>query len=113
MGVDLRTAIMRAFLALTLFVAVALASPNRSPRDIFWLEDGELCIEGTQCKSGCCQKEDWIELARCMPKSTEGARCDGDDLWDVYEFCPCENGLKCTRDNSSDGERRCADPNDQ
>merc|ERR1712136_340603 len=80
---------------------------------IFWLDDGELCIEGTQCKSSCCQKEDWIELARCAPKSFEGELCDGDDLWDVYEFCPCETGLKCTRDGSSDGNRRCADPNDQ
>ncbi|XP_002129864.2 colipase-like [Ciona intestinalis] len=74
---------------------------------IFGLEDGELCVEGDQCSSYCCM--DFNGFNRCAPLSIEGAVCENDGLWDVYDHCPCESGLSCVNSGS---KKICSDPND-
>lgn len=41
-------------------------------------ENGEICLEGTQCLSGCCHKDSLVDIYRCAPKSISGARCEKD-----------------------------------
>ncbi|XP_043925817.1 uncharacterized protein LOC122800438 [Protopterus annectens] len=82
------------------------------------LNNGELCIEGIQCKSKCCYRRHGLDLARCAPMSKENAECSPNYIWDVYYRCPCEAGLKCETDRTIIGGIThtdfgiCMDPNE-
>ncbi|XP_064425203.1 uncharacterized protein LOC102346221 [Latimeria chalumnae] len=66
----------------------------------FWKDNGELCLEGIQCKSGCCFRRNGLDLARCASLSAENQECSPNYIFDVYYKCPCEKGLKCETDRS-------------
>lgn len=36
---------------------------------------GELCVQSAQCKSGCCQRDTGLSLARCSQKAAETQGC--------------------------------------
>lgn len=38
-------------------------------------DTGELCLQSAQCKSGCCQRDSGLSLARCVPKAAELQDC--------------------------------------
>lgn len=82
------------------------------------LDNGELCIEGIQCKSKCCFRRNGLDFARCAPLSKENAECSPNYIWDVYYRCPCEAGLKCETDRTIIGSIThtdfgiCMDPNE-
>lgn len=43
-----------------------------------WLslqEDGEICLNSMQCKSGCCQHDTILGVARCTHKAMENSEC--------------------------------------
>ncbi|XP_048408867.1 colipase-like [Stegostoma tigrinum] len=97
-------------------IAVGIAAPERG---LFLnLSNGELCIGSFQCKSGCCQRDTGLSLARCASKSAERDACSSHLLYNVYYKCPCENGLKCDGDKTIIGSITntnfgiCKDPND-
>ncbi|XP_043925102.1 colipase-like [Protopterus annectens] len=104
------------------YVAQGIALPKEEPEPddskFINLENGELCIEGIQCKSGCCYKRNLLDLARCAPLSKENEECSPDYIWDVYYRCPCEAGLKCETDRTITGGVThtdfgiCLDPRD-
>ncbi|XP_069792555.1 colipase-like isoform X1 [Narcine bancroftii] len=79
--------------------------------------NGELCIGSFQCKSGCCQRDTGLSLARCANKNAEGNACSNHLLYNIYYKCPCEDGLKCDGDKSIIGSitntnfGTCKDPN--
>ncbi|XP_036434288.1 colipase-like [Colossoma macropomum] len=81
------------------------------------LNNGELCILSSQCKSSCCQHSSGLDLFRCAPRAAERETCSKYTLYDTYYFCPCENGLKCEGDWSIGGSitntnfGNCVDPN--
>uniref|UniRef100_A0A8V1A1L4 Colipase n=1 Tax=Gallus gallus TaxID=9031 RepID=A0A8V1A1L4_CHICK len=61
-------------------------------------DTGELCLQSAQCKSGCCQRDSGLSLARCSPKAAETQDCSRKSLYGVYYKCPCESGLSCDAD---------------
>ncbi|XP_032812677.1 colipase B-like [Petromyzon marinus] len=108
---------MRLILALAaLCIVVVSAVPPKEK--FFFLDVGELCLVGTQCKSGCCKRENQIGARRCAALSSETQLCQYDGIRDVYYECPCESGLKCDVDRTIGGIivtndiGVCIDPND-
>ncbi|KAM9185108.1 colipase [Mergus octosetaceus] len=85
-------------LSLTLLAPALAASLERGL--IFNLDTGELCLQSAQCKSGCCQRNSGLSLARCAPKAAELQDCSPQSLYGVYYKCPCESGLTCDADRS-------------
>uniref|UniRef100_A0A8C6QFV7 Colipase n=2 Tax=Nannospalax galili TaxID=1026970 RepID=A0A8C6QFV7_NANGA len=86
-------------LLLLALVAVAYAAPG--PRGIVInLEDGEICLNSAQCKSGCCQHNTILGILRCTAKSRENSECSPPTLYGIYYTCPCERGLSCEGDKS-------------
>ncbi|NXC37727.1 COL Colipase, partial [Penelope pileata] len=104
-------------LLVLLLLAPALAAPQERGL-IFNLNAGELCLQSLQCKSGCCQHDSGLSLARCVPKAAENQECSPKSLYGVYYKCPCESGLDCDADWSIVGSLTntdygiCVDPND-
>ncbi|XP_072700876.1 colipase [Ciconia boyciana] len=82
-----------------LLLALLLLAPALSARHkrglIFNLDTGELCLQSTQCKSGCCHRGSGLSLARCTPKAAEFQECSPKSIYGVYYKCPCESGLTC------------------
>lgn len=37
--------------------------------------DGEICLNSLQCKSGCCQHDTILGVARCTHKAMENSEC--------------------------------------
>lgn len=60
------------------------------------LENGELCMTSSQCKSGACGRSSGLELARCVPKAVVGEACTAKELTGTYYKPPCEQNLTCT-----------------
>ncbi|XP_054837355.1 colipase [Eublepharis macularius] len=84
-----------------LLLPLALAEPSSSPRGIiFNLDNGELCFNSYQCKSGCCHRADAFSLARCACKAAENQECSRKHIYGVYYRCLCENGLTCDADRT-------------
>ncbi|XP_008590216.1 PREDICTED: colipase isoform X1 [Galeopterus variegatus] len=80
-------------------IAVAYAAPD--PRGlVINLEEGEICLNKIQCKSGCCQHTSAISVARCAPMVRENSECSASSLYGIYYKCPCERGLTCQGDKS-------------
>ncbi|CAK8686599.1 colipase-like [Clavelina lepadiformis] len=93
-----------------LFVVLLWTAADAQLVELTDLDNGELCFEGDQCKSYCCQRDSYTEIARCQAYNPEGARCQNDGIWDVYDYCPCELGLDCRKDSWD--VYYCVDPND-
>ncbi|XP_032305198.1 colipase isoform X2 [Coturnix japonica] len=74
--------------------------PQNEPRSDESLSGdiGELCVQSAQCKSGCCQRDTGLSLARCSQKAAETQGCSRKSLYGVYYKCPCESGLSCDAD---------------
>ncbi|NP_001075712.1 colipase precursor [Oryctolagus cuniculus] len=84
-----------------LLVALSVAYAAPGPRGIVInLEEGELCLNSAQCKSGCCHHSSALSLARCAPKASENSECSPQTIYGVYYKCPCERGLTCEGDKS-------------
>ncbi|KAM4834977.1 colipase [Thomomys bottae] len=80
-------------------LAVVCAAPG--PRGIIInLDEGELCLNSLQCKSGCCQHDTILGLPRCTQKARENSGCSPKNIQGVYYQCPCERGLSCEGDKS-------------
>ncbi|GAB1300797.1 Colipase [Apodemus speciosus] len=81
-------------------IAVVYAAPG--PRGLFInLEDGgEICLNSMQCKSGCCQHDTILGVARCTHKAMENGECSPKTVYGIYYRCPCERGLTCEGDRS-------------
>ncbi|NXX79528.1 COL Colipase, partial [Urocolius indicus] len=86
-------------LLVLLLLAPALPAPQGRGL-IINLEAGELCLQSIQCKSGCCQREGVLSLARCAPKAAEFQVCSPKSIYNVYYKCPCESGLTCDADRT-------------
>ncbi|XP_003226535.1 colipase [Anolis carolinensis] len=83
---------------LLLFTCI-LAESFASPRGlIFNLDNGELCMQSLQCKSGCCHRTSGLSLARCSDKAAENQECSRKHIYGIYYRCPCESGLTCDAD---------------
>ncbi|NXK56353.1 COL Colipase, partial [Chauna torquata] len=106
--------LLRLLLSL-LLLAPALAAPNERGL-ILNLDIGELCVQSAQCRSGCCQRNSGLSLARCARKAAEFQVCSPKSIYGVYYKCPCESGLTCDADRSIVGSITnsdfgiCADP---
>ncbi|XP_012885060.1 PREDICTED: colipase [Dipodomys ordii] len=85
---------------LLITLAVACAAPPDPRGIIINLDEGELCLNSAQCKSGCCQHNTVLGLARCTQKARENAECSPKHIQGVYYRCPCERGLYCEGDRS-------------
>ncbi|XP_040838890.1 colipase [Ochotona curzoniae] len=88
----------KVLILLLVVLAVAHAAPERGI--IINLENGELCLNSAQCKSGCCQHSSALSLARCEPKASENSECSPQTIYGIYYKCPCERGLTCEGDRS-------------
>ncbi|KAM3924259.1 colipase [Leptodactylus fuscus] len=86
--------------AVLLFLCLLLSCEVAQSGLIFNLDNGELCLQSAQCKSGCCYHDSLLALARCAPKAAETQKCSPLHLYGVYYYCPCESGLKCEVDRS-------------
>ncbi|XP_029429880.1 colipase [Rhinatrema bivittatum] len=105
------------FLLLPLLTfALTLAAPPDKGL-IINLDNGELCLNSLQCKSGCCHRRSGLSLARCAPKAAETQECSPKSIIGVYYKCVCESGLTCEADKSIVGSITnsnfgiCVDPN--
>uniref|UniRef100_A0A6J0TU82 Colipase n=1 Tax=Pogona vitticeps TaxID=103695 RepID=A0A6J0TU82_9SAUR len=79
-----------------LLLTFVLAETFANPRGLITnLDNGELCLQSIQCKSGCCHKNSLLGLARCMDKAAENQECSRKHLYGFYYRCPCEGGLNC------------------
>ncbi|KAG8450987.1 hypothetical protein GDO86_003315 [Hymenochirus boettgeri] len=105
------------FFSLFLLFGLIYAIPSEKGL-IINLENGELCLQSIQCKSGCCQRDSGLSLARCTPKAADTHKCSPWHLYGVYYFCPCESGLDCEVDRTIVGTVTnsdfgyCKDPKD-
>ncbi|KAL6458897.1 hypothetical protein MHYP_G00323690 [Metynnis hypsauchen] len=97
----------KAIMVFTLcLMAIALAKSTDSPEtagNIINLENGELCVISSQCKSSCCRQQSAISLSRCDRRAAEGETCSKKNMNETYFFCPCEDGLSCEVDWSIRG----------
>ncbi|XP_048354245.1 colipase [Sphaerodactylus townsendi] len=87
----------RVLILLLLSLALAEASPSQKGL-IVNLDNGELCLNSFQCKSGCCNRRTGLSLARCTQKAAENQECSHKHIYGVYYRCPCESGLTCDAD---------------
>ncbi|NXY58699.1 COL Colipase, partial [Callaeas wilsoni] len=110
--------VLPACLLLALMLLAPALSAEQERGLIINLEDGELCLQSMQCKSGCCHRDNGLSLARCAPKAAESQECSPKSLYGVYYKCPCETGLTCDADKTIVGSITntdfgfCKDPND-
>uniref|UniRef100_A0A8C4QVB7 Colipase N-terminal domain-containing protein n=1 Tax=Eptatretus burgeri TaxID=7764 RepID=A0A8C4QVB7_EPTBU len=49
-----------------------------SQQTYFCRDTDEICLEGDQCKSGCCQKHGTLNINRCSPLSSDNHPCQKD-----------------------------------
>uniref|UniRef100_A0A8B9TK43 Colipase n=1 Tax=Anas platyrhynchos TaxID=8839 RepID=A0A8B9TK43_ANAPL len=114
---------MASTLQIGLLLSLALLAPGPAKRGAHTSPrrcrtPGELCLQSAQCKSGCCQRDSGLSLARCVPKAAELQDCSPKSLYGVYYKCPCESGLTCDADRSIVGSITnsdfgiCRDKND-
>nr|XP_006002323.1 PREDICTED: colipase [Latimeria chalumnae] len=66
-----------ALCAVCLFAVVSALPTDKSEKQqrFINLDNGELCLEGIQCKSGCCFRRNGLDLARCASLSAENQEC--------------------------------------
>ncbi|XP_072254940.1 colipase [Pyxicephalus adspersus] len=101
-------------LCFTLLLVVGIAQSGL----IMNLDNGELCLQSIQCKSGCCLRDSGLSLARCASLAAEEQKCSPWHLYGVYYYCNCEMGLNCDVDRTLVGTITnsdfgyCKDPND-
>lgn len=83
-------------------------------------ENGALCLNNLQCKSGICLRPGpGVSLNYCMPKVGAGEGCSTKAINNIYSKPVCEAGLTCTKDAAPDfgadlpaNEGWCYDPSE-
>lgn len=100
-------------------VTIVILSVNSAVAAISMnLENGSLCLNNYQCKSGVCLRlSSGISLNYCMPKNNEGEGCASQAVNNIYAKPACESGLICTKNVAPDfgaelptNEGWCIDP---